>query len=159
MAATATRRKLVTEINMIPFIDVVLVLLIVFMILSPFLSQGEIPVNLPRISAKNPTESDDPINVRITKDGDFYLGKDRVLRVDIEPRLKGLLTSNAKKAVLIQADRDVSFKNVVLVLDAAQRLGALKVGVGVEQPRPGSEDSPSSTEETTAAPPEGTPSP
>lgn len=124
------KKRLITEINMVPFIDIVLVLLIIFMILSPFIAQSQIPVNLPR-AAGQPGEDDAPLKVKITKDGDYYLGDQRVLRNDFAKKLEQAVSGNVRRAVLIEADRDVSFKNVVLALDAAQKLKSIKVGVAV----------------------------
>jgi biopolymer transport protein ExbD len=133
------KKRLITEINMVPFIDVVLVLLIIFMILSPFIAQSQIPVNLPR-AAGQPGDDDAPLRVKITQDGDYYVGDRRVLRNDLPDLLAQALRNNARRAVLIEADRDVSFKNVILALDAAQKSKAAKVGVAVltsaEEPPP-----------------------
>lgn len=125
------KKRLITEINMVPFIDVVLVLLIIFMILSPFIGQSQIPVNLPRAATSAAGDDDTPLRLKITRDGDYYVGDARVLRNDLEPRLAAALAKSARRAVLIEADRDVGFKNVVLALDAAQKLKAAKVGVAV----------------------------
>ena len=137
MKIARKKGALMTEINMVPFIDVVLVLLIIFMIVSPFLAQSELPIRLPRALSGRDVQSDDPLKVRVTKDGDVYLGPDRVVRTDLEARLKAALAGDAAgRAVLIEADRDVSFKDVVFALDAAERSGAAKVGVAVENPAP-----------------------
>jgi biopolymer transport protein ExbD len=133
MKITRKKGTLVTEINMVPFIDVVLVLLIIFMVMSPFLAQSELPIRLPRALSGLSVQGDDPLKVRVTKDGDVYVGAERVIRADLENKLK---TVAAGKPVLIEADRDVSFKSVVFALDAAERAGAAKVGVAVENPEP-----------------------
>lgn len=125
----ARRKRMITEINMVPFIDIVLVLLIIFMILSPFLAQSQIPVNLPRAATTRPGDDENPLRLRITRDGDYYLGDQRILRDALPAKLAE--TALPGRAVLIEADRDVSFKNVVLALDAAQKLKAVKVGVAV----------------------------
>lgn len=135
------KKRLITEINMVPFIDVVLVLLIIFMILSPFIAQSQIPVNLPR-AAGTPSDDDTPLKLKITRDGDYYVGDQRVLRNNLAEKLADTVLKGQRRAVLIEADRDVSFKNVVLALDAAQKLKAVKVGVAVLP-----------TEDTSATPP------
>ena len=133
-SASKGKKKLLTEINMVPFIDIVLVLLIIFMDIPPFLAQSELPIHLPKAVTQKAVEDDNPVKVQVTKEGDFHIGRERVLRNDLPAKLRQLLANNPKKAVLIQADRDVSFKNVVLALDAAEQVGAAKVGVGVENP-------------------------
>jgi biopolymer transport protein ExbD len=107
------KKRLITEINMVPFIDVVLVLLIIFMILSPFIAQSQIPVNLPR-AAGQPGDDDTPLKLKITRDGDYYVGDQRVLRNNLAEKLAQAVALKSQRAVLIEADRDVSFKNVVL---------------------------------------------
>ncbi|MBL8022683.1 MAG: biopolymer transporter ExbD [Elusimicrobia bacterium] len=124
------KKRLITEINMVPFIDVVLVLLIIFMIVSPFIAQSQVPVNLPR-AAGQPGDNDNPLRVKITRDGDYYIGDQRVLRNNFGKSLDQALSQNERRAVLIEADRDVSFKNVILALDAAQKIKGAKVGVAV----------------------------
>jgi biopolymer transport protein ExbD len=124
------KKRLITEINMVPFIDVVLVLLIIFMIVSPFIAQSQVPVNLPR-AAGQPGDADNPLRVKITREGDYYIGDQRVLRNNFSQSLDQAIAQNNQRAILIEADRDVSFKNVILALDAAQKLKAVKVGVAV----------------------------
>jgi biopolymer transport protein ExbD len=126
------RRRLLTEINMVPFIDIVLVLLIIFMVVSPFLAQSEMPIRLPQALSGTAAQADQPLTVRVTKDGDYYLAGKRVLRNDVETEIKTALQGTPGRAVMIEADRDTGFKSVVTALDAAERAGAAKVGVAVE---------------------------
>lgn len=128
------KKKILAEINMVPFIDIVLVLLIIFMVVSPFLAQSEMPIRLPRALSGKDVQGDNPMKIRVTGTGDIYLGADRVIRSELEPQLRALVQANPGQAVLIEADRDVSFKNVVFALDTAERVGAAKVGVAVENP-------------------------
>ncbi len=128
------KKKLLTEINMVPFIDIVLVLLIIFMILSPFLAQSKIPVNLPQVTTERPADVDSPLKIQVTREGDFHLEGRRILRNSIEEELRKALAANPARPVLIEADRDVSFKHVVLALDAAEACKAAKVGVAVLAP-------------------------
>jgi biopolymer transport protein ExbD len=100
------------------------------MILSPFIAQSQIPVSLPR-AAGQPGDDDTPLKVKITKDGDYYVGDQRVLRNNLAEKLSETVLKSGRRAILIEADRDVSFKNVVLALDAAQKLKSVKVGVAV----------------------------
>jgi biopolymer transport protein ExbD len=125
------KKKLLTEINMVPFIDVVLVLLIIFMILSPFLTQSQIPVNLPKASTNKPSDADQPVRLQITRDGDFFIGGQRILRAQLRDKIRAALGRSPTRAILIESDRDVSFKNVIVALDAAEQSDAAKVGVAV----------------------------
>ena len=130
------KKALITEINMVPFIDVVLVLLIIFMIVSPFLTQSQIPVNLPQASVGKTPSSDNPIKVQITKDGRFFINNLGAARADFLARLRTALLQAESKTVLIEADKDVAFEDVVLALDAAEQMEAAKVGVAVRTPTP-----------------------
>jgi biopolymer transport protein ExbD len=125
-------KKLLTEINMVPFIDIVLVLLIIFMIMSPFLAQSQIAINLPKAVSANSTDDDTPIKVQVTKDGVFYIQGQKIPRIKLETRLQAALKINRSQTVLVEADKDVAFENVVFVLDIAKKLQAAKVGVGVK---------------------------
>lgn len=136
MNISGPRKKLLTEINMVPFIDVVLVLLIIFMIMSPFIAQSQIAVRLPKAVSAQSGSDDNAVTVQVTRDGDFSIGGHRVLRKELSAKLGEALDRHPKRIVLIEADRDVSFKNVVLALDAAEQLEASKVGVGVLQTEP-----------------------
>ncbi len=131
MHITGHRKKLLTEINMVPFIDIVLVLLIIFMILSPLLVQSQIDVNLPQAISISSAQNEDPVKVQITDNGSVYIS-DRLVPADrIEQGLKLALMATRQRAVLIEADKAVPFENVVRVLDAAEQLEARKVGVAV----------------------------
>lgn len=126
--------RIVAEINMIPLIDVALVLLIIFMILTPFLVRAQIQVNLPKAKAvDSKITKDDAINVAVQKDGTIYVEGAAVRGDDVEAALRRLLTDPQTQAVLVEADKDVRVESLVLVLDAAKRLGASKLGLGVRQ--------------------------
>src|SRR6266702_4017219 len=96
----------IVDINMIPLIDVSLVLLIIFMVMTPFLVQQQIKVNLPHsVSA---TESPDrPIVIMLQSHGELSLNGKGIATTSLEGALKSLLGTNAERAVLIQADRDI----------------------------------------------------
>jgi len=130
------KKHLITDINMVPFIDVVLVLLIIFMIVSPFLTQSQIPVHLPQAQTGAAVASDNPIKLQVTKEGQFFIDNRPVARTDLLARLRTALLQAASKTVLIEADKQVAFEDVVLALDAAEQMEAAKVGVAVRTPTP-----------------------
>ena len=124
----------IVDINMIPLIDVSLVLLIIFMVMTPFLVQQQLRVNLPHsvTSAETP---DRPIVIMIQQHGELSLNGRGIATTSLEGELKSLLASNADRAILIQADRDLPLQNVVSVMDIAKRLNVAKLGISVEQPK------------------------
>jgi biopolymer transport protein ExbD len=124
----------VVEINMIPLIDVSLVLLIIFMVMTPFLVQQQIKVNLPHSSTS--TEGPDrPIIISMQRQGELSLNGHPVAASALEGELKPLLGENNDRAVVIQADRETPLEKVVAVMDVAKRLQVGKLGIAVEQPK------------------------
>jgi biopolymer transport protein TolR len=128
-------RRLMAEINVVPYIDVMLVLLIIFMITAPLLTQG-IKVDLPKAGAE-PLPQDmseqQPLILGVDKRGNFYLnlGKDEESPIDdtvVVDRVSAVLRREPKTAVLVKADRDVPYGRVVEGMVLLQQAGAEKVG-------------------------------
>lgn len=123
--------KLMSEINMVPFNDVLLVLLVIFMVTTPFLFQGSFQVKLPKVAAPSP-QLPETITLTVAQGGKFYVD-------DIETsfeNLGGLLRSLVKKKpgalVMVNADRTVSHGTVAEVMSKAYQAGVVKVGISVE---------------------------
>ena len=130
------RYRIVSEINMIPFIDVALVLLIIFMVMTPFLVRAQIKVNLPKAGQAEPVDqADNSLTVQVDKAGGVFVEGLRVATEDIVPTLRGLLPDPRAQPLRIEADKDVSFQHVVVVLDAGKRLGVTRMGVCVKPER------------------------
>ena len=125
----------IVEINMVPFIDVVLVLLIIFMVMTPFLVQQQVRVNLPQ-SVSSTEASDRPIVILIQKNGEMSLNGTAVGTSTLEISLKSLLAKDNDRPVMIQADRDLALQQVVTIMDIAKRLNVSKLGISVQQPKP-----------------------
>ena len=138
MALTKLRRghkaAPIAEINMIPLIDVSLVLLIIFMVMTPFLVQQQIKVNLPR-SVSASESPDRPIVISMQRQGELSLNGHAVAVANLESELKPLLGPEGDRPVIIQADRDLPLQNVVSVMDIAKKLQVVKLGISVEQPK------------------------
>src|SRR5437867_3659091 len=125
----------IVDINMIPLIDVSLVLLIIFMVMTPFLVQQQVRVNLPQ-SVSGAEAPDRPIVVLIQKNGETSLNGTPVAVTSLESSLKALLKKDPNRALMIQADREIALQQVVSVMDIAKRLQVSKLGISVEQPKP-----------------------
>ncbi|MFA6913919.1 MAG: biopolymer transporter ExbD [Endomicrobiia bacterium] len=125
------KNKLVADINITPFTDVVLVLLIIFMITTPMLSQHGIKVNLPK--AEN-TEQDDKKNIEvlIDKDGIIYLDGLQLHSKYFEEAIKSIITKHPERAVVVKGDKDIKYDLVVRVMDQAKKAGATKFALAVE---------------------------
>jgi len=128
-----TSKGLISEINMIPLIDVMLVILIIFMIITPFFITSHIRVNLPKSSSSPNTitsnTSKDIIKVTITSDEKIYVNSKKVN--DLEKELILQLSRVNEKTVLVESDKNVPIQSVVNVLDTAKKLGAERVGISV----------------------------
>lgn len=135
-----SKRKPMAEINVVPYIDVMLVLLIIFMITAPMLNQG-VDVDLPNVDA-NPVrvEADEnQLIVSISAKGLYYLerGSDdpkAMALVDIQQYVTTLLKSQPKTDVLVRGDESVPYGVVVALMGSLQNAGAVSVGLITEAP-------------------------
>ena len=137
MNAGSRKYKLIAEINMIPFIDVSLVLLIIFMVMTPFLVKSQLKVNLPKAeSAEQAADEKDMIDVEVDKQGAIAVNGQTVPPEGVEEALRNVVLDVENQPVVIHADGEVPFQSVVTVMDAAKKIGILKLGVGVKQELP-----------------------
>ena len=127
------RRRLMGEINVVPYIDVMLVLLIIFMITAPLLTQG-ITVDLPNAPASqlDPGENE-PLVLSVDREGKYYLnvGDNEDMPIDdatVVERASAVLRRNAQTPVLVQADETVPYGRVVTGAVLLQQAGAAKIG-------------------------------
>lgn len=134
MARRFTRRKPMAEINVVPYIDVTLVLLIIFMITAPLLQTG-VEVDLPQAEAENvETKNEPPVVVSIDKDGHYYIdiGADEDEPVQTEElliRVAAVLRNKPETSVYIRGDQAVDYGKVVTVMAALKNAGVPKVGL------------------------------
>ena len=130
-----SRRPLMAEINMIPLIDVALVLLIIFMVMSPMLVRMQMKVNLPSAAAAEKTlDRDDMLEIAVQPDGTVFVAGREVPDADLKAHIKRVLKDPEHQAVYVAADRTTAFEHVVKVMDAAKAAGAVKLGVGTKMP-------------------------
>ena len=128
------RRRIKAEMNMIPLIDVSLVLLIIFMVMTPMMVRTQIKINLPRAKAADDNSAlKQTVKVQVQKDGVIFINGQPVAPEMVESTLKGLIRDPANQPLLIEADKEVPFQHVVVVMDAGKRLGVEKLGVSVKQ--------------------------
>ena len=138
MAVTASgrrirKRKLKAEINVVPYIDVMLVLLIIFMVTAPLLNLGT-DINLPQSRAKSLEKPKDPIVVSIYADGRYALMLERgnnreMTAVDIIAELKAIHGRNDSTTVLVNGARDASYQTVMEGIDLIKDAGITKVSL------------------------------
>ena len=124
-------RGLMGEINMVPFIDITLILLIIFMVMTPFIVQSQLNVDLPSAKAVNTVSEDNLIKVEILKDGKILVQSRNTPLNKLEEELVLHLGRAQEKTILVQADKTVPIEKVVQVFDTAKKLGVAKLGIGV----------------------------
>ena len=127
MMFEARQRRFMAEINVIPLVDVVLVLLVIFMVTAPMLYRG-MDINLPK-SATNTIKPEMRTVLTIEKDQKVYLDKDLVPVALLESKLKAVKQRNADVSIYLRADRDVPYGTVVQVMDGVKRAGIEKLGM------------------------------
>ena len=138
MGRSRGKRKPMAEINVVPYIDVMLVLLIIFMVTAPMLMQG-VKVDLPEASA-DPVENQDsePLIVSVNAGGELFLNlgdeKQVLALATIKDRVSKVIKRSPDKPVLIWGDRSVPYGEVVTVMVALQEAGAPSVGLVTENP-------------------------
>ena len=131
------RRRFLAEINIIPLVDVVLVLLIIFMVTAPMLYRG-MEIKLPT-SQSNTIKPDERLVLTIERDQKVYLDKDQVSLEQLEFKLKQAKRNNADVSIYLRADQAVPYGTVVRVMDEIKRAGIEKLGM-VTDPVPGSKE-------------------
>ncbi|MBP5429441.1 MAG: biopolymer transporter ExbD [Elusimicrobiaceae bacterium] len=129
--ARRRQRRFMADINMVPFIDITLILLIIFMVMSPLLVQMQLTVDLPKSNAINTQEDDDVIRIEIQKNGTITVLNKAVSMQNLERELILRLGKANKKTILVEADKNVPIQQVVDVFDIAKKLGAARLGIGV----------------------------
>jgi biopolymer transport protein TolR len=124
----APGRTTMSEINVTPMVDVMLVLLIIFMVTTPLIQQG-VKVNLPETKAAPVEASDKKLVVSIDRDRRVFIGEAEVELKELEEKLKTNAKAQQDKELYLHADRDLAYGVVVDVMAAAQRAGVTNVGM------------------------------
>ena len=121
----------VADINVTPMVDVMLVLLIIFMVITPMLSKG---VSVDLVKTKNPiamqaADKSDAVLVAVSRDGKVYLGTTQMAAEDLPPKVKDLLTGRLDKTVFVKADSRARYEKVVDVVDNLRSAGVDQLGL------------------------------
>jgi biopolymer transport protein ExbD len=125
----------VSDINVTPMVDVMLVMLIIFMVITPMLSKG---VSVDLVKTKNPipmqaADKSDAILVAVTRDGRTYLGTTQMAASDLPSKVKDLLINRLDKTVFVKADSRARYEKVVEVIDNLRAAGVDQLGLLTEQ--------------------------
>ena len=125
----STGHKPMSEINVTPFVDVMLVLLIIFMVAAPLLTVG-VPIELPKTAATAlPNEQEEPLTLALTADGTVMLQNTEIALVDLIPKLTAIAAERTNDKVFLRADGSIPYETVMQVMGALNAGGFNSIGL------------------------------
>lgn len=127
------RKKLVSDINVTPLVDVMLVLLIIFMVTAPMMTQG-LNVDLPETTSKSLRQEEKPIVITINKEGETSIQNIPMIRAVMVQELQKNYAANKDQPIFLKADRNVAYGHVVTVMADIKNIGFDKIGMITKPP-------------------------
>jgi biopolymer transport protein TolR len=127
------RKRLVSDINVTPLVDVMLVLLIIFMVTAPMMTQG-LNVDLPETTAKSLRQEEKPIVVTVSKDGEISINSVPLVRRVLVQELQKNYVANKDQPIFLKADKNVAYGHVVAVMADIKSVGFDKIGMITKPP-------------------------
>ena len=124
-------RRAMSEINVTPLVDVILVLLIIFMVTAPMMQQG-VEISLPKSKAVKMEARDENFVVTVSRDGGVYINKNRYRIEDFEKKVEAIFKNDMKREVYVKADKDVAYGYVIRVIGGLKNAGVEQVGMVTE---------------------------
>jgi biopolymer transport protein TolR len=137
MGASLTRRRgrrALSEINVTPFVDVMLVLLIIFMVTAPLMQQG-IDVDLPETTTQPIRVKSEPLILTVKSDGTYFIGRTEVAEAELVPKLEAIFDARGSYDLFLRADKKAPYGVVVKAMAAARAAGSKQLGIVTEQER------------------------
>ncbi len=131
MNLRSRKQSLIAEINITPFTDVILVLLIIFMITTPLIVQSSLKVNLAPASSGKPVRKAASANITVNKDGIIYLEKEAMTIDELTDDIGKIYAEDNNLNILVHADESVEFKYLARVLDVLNGMGIKNINVAV----------------------------
>ena len=135
MAKESRAGHAVSDINVTPMVDVMLVLLIIFMVITPMLQKG---VSVDMVRTENPrsmadADKEDAVLLAVTRDGKFYLGPDPIVLGDVTAKVKDRIASKLDKTVYVKSDARAKYGDVVALVDNVRAAGVDQIGLLAEK--------------------------
>ncbi|MGD9161086.1 MAG: protein TolR [Desulfobacteraceae bacterium] len=131
MSGNGGKKKLMSDINVTPFVDVMLVLLIIFMVTAPMMIQGE-DINLPKTVSKPIKTKEDPLILTVNKKQEISIEKHKISLDELDERLKSLFKYRDNKELLLRGDKDLSYGFILQVAARIKRAGIEKLSLITE---------------------------
>jgi biopolymer transport protein TolR len=128
-----SEKRSMSEINVTPLVDVMLVLLIIFMVTAPMLSMG-IDVNLPRVKSKSIDLAEEKLILSINENKEIYLNKNRIPFQDLNAKLTAIFDKRVDREIFLRADKNIPYGFVVEVMSEIRKAGVDKLGMITEPP-------------------------
>ena len=128
---TNSGRKFMSEINVTPFVDVMLVLLIIFMVTAPMMMQG-VEVNLPQTKAQSIKTKEDPLILTVNKKGEIFLEEHAMKLEELGAKIGTIFKYRREKEVILRADKEIPYGFVMQVMAEVKRAGVTKLGMVTE---------------------------
>jgi biopolymer transport protein TolR len=125
------QKRFMSDINVTPLVDVMLVLLIIFMVTAPMMMQG-VEVNLPKTETRNIKTREDPLILTVNKGGEIFIEDRKIKLEELEPKVKSIFKYRSNKEVLLRADKEVPYGFVMKVIAGVKRAGIDKLGMITE---------------------------
>jgi biopolymer transport protein TolR len=129
------RRRAMAEINVTPFVDVMLVLLIVFMVTAPLLTVG-VPVDLPKTRAQTLGQDREPLSVTVKRDGSIYLQNTPIAEDELVDKLTAIAANGYDQRIFVRGDRSVDYGRVMEVMGLLSAAGFTHIGLVTDVPKP-----------------------
>lgn len=127
--------KPMSDINVTPFVDVMLVLLVVFMVTAPLMTVA-VPIDLPKTQARTVSQDKEPLVVSIDSAGKVYLQEKKMDLTDLVPKLQAITGANPDARIFVRGDKDVSYGRIMEVMGTISSSGFNKVALVAELPHP-----------------------
>ena len=131
MNQRGNNKNFMSEINVTPLVDVMLVLLIIFMVTAPMLMQG-VEVNLPKTTTKNIKTKEEPLMLTVNKEKEIFIEKHRITLDNLEIKIQKIFQNRRDKAILLRADKEVPYGFVIKVIAKVKQAGIDKLGMVTE---------------------------
>ena len=124
-------KRLMSDINVTPLVDVMLVLLIIFMVTAPMMMQG-VDVNLPKTTTRHIKTKDEPLMLTVNKKREVFIENHKIEINNLEIKIKKIFENRRDKEILLRADKDVPYGFVIKVIARVKRAGIDKLGMVTE---------------------------